>query len=125
LRTDLIRTIAFGLLPGFTKRRTLMSVKLVVGNLSPDTTSDELLALIAGIDGIEWCHLITERETGRSKGYAFIKLVSSVAANIVREKLSGRDLRGRKLILQEIGLKLDRAEDGGHGGTRVLTVGPR
>lgn len=93
-----------------------MSVRLVVENLSPDTTSDELRDLLGDVEGVEWCHLITERDAGRSEAYAFVKMNSMEAAYLARERFNGRDLHGCEIRLQEI----DPDDDGGYGGTRLL-----
>jgi RNA recognition motif-containing protein len=98
-----------------------MSVKLVVGNLSPDTTSDELCEVLGNGYGVEWCHLITDRDTGRSKCYAFIKLDSTEAANTAKERLNGRILRGRVLRVQDVDLKNGGVNDSRYDGTTVLT----
>jgi RNA recognition motif-containing protein len=53
-----------------------MSAKLFVGNLAPETTSAEIRDLFSAAGVVESCHLITDRETGRSKGFGFVEMNS-------------------------------------------------
>lgn len=78
-----------------------MSVKLYVGNLSYDTTSDELHTLFSEVGPVESCNLIIDRDTDRSKGFAFIEMASKEGANEAKEKLNGQDLHGRALKVNE------------------------
>ena len=78
-----------------------MSARLFVGNLSHDTSSDELRTLFSGVGGVETCQLITDRDTGRSKGYGFIEMNSKEAAEAAKEKLGGQDLHGRPLTVSD------------------------
>lgn len=50
-----------------------MSVELFIGNLSNDKSSDDLRALSGEAAAVESCQLVTDRDTGRSKGFAFIE----------------------------------------------------
>ena len=78
-----------------------MSAKLFVGNLSPDTTGDELRTLFGEVGVVESCNVITDRDTGRSKGFAFVQMDSTETANAAKEKLNGLDLRGLALKVDE------------------------
>jgi cold-inducible RNA-binding protein len=62
-----------------------MSSKLYVGNLSPDTTGDELRTLFSEVGAVESCQLIMGSETGRSKGFGFIEMNSMEAADAAKE----------------------------------------
>ena len=53
-----------------------MSAKLFVGNLSFDTTSDEIRDLFSEVGPVESCQVITDRDTGRSKGFGFVEMNS-------------------------------------------------
>lgn len=79
-----------------------MSARLFVGNLSVDTDNDELGTLFSEVGFVESCLVITDPESGRSKGYAFIKMGTREAAEAAREKFNGHDLRGRPLIVNEL-----------------------
>jgi RNA recognition motif-containing protein len=78
-----------------------MSAKLFVGNLSPDTSSDELREIFSGAGEVQSCHVITERDTGRSKGFAFIEMNSQETANIAKEKFNGQEVHGKALKVND------------------------
>ena len=78
-----------------------MSARLFVGNLSPDTSSDELRDLFSGVGEVDSCQLITDRESGRSKGFAFVEMKSTDNANSAKEKLNGQDLHGKPLKVND------------------------
>jgi RNA recognition motif-containing protein len=78
-----------------------MSAKLFVGNLSPDTTGDELRTLFSEVGEVDSCQLITDRDSGRSKGFAFIEMNSQDNANTAKEKLNGQDLHGKPLKVND------------------------
>jgi RNA recognition motif-containing protein len=78
-----------------------MAAKLFVGNLSPDTTGDELRTLFSGVGEVDSCQLITDRDSGRSKGFAFIEMKSTDDANSAKEKFNGQDLHGKQLKVND------------------------
>ena len=82
-----------------------MSVKLFVGNLSIDTTTEELRDLFAGVGEVRSCQVITDRDTGRSKGFGFIEMDSEASANAAKQKLTGQDLRGCALKVADATLR--------------------
>jgi len=78
-----------------------MSARLFVGNLSPDTTSEELLALFSEVGEVDSCNLITDRDSGRSKGFAFVEMKSKDSADSAKERLNGQDLHGKPLKVND------------------------
>lgn len=78
-----------------------MSVKLFVGNLAQETTSTEISDLFSAVGVVESCQLITDRETGRSKGFGFVEMDSIEAANAAKEKFNGHDLHGKTLKVND------------------------
>ena len=78
-----------------------MSAKLFVGNLSPDTKGDELRTLFSEVGEVDSCQLITDRDSGRSKGFAFIEMNSLDNANTAKEKFNGQDLHGKPLKVND------------------------
>ena len=74
-----------------------MSAKLFIGNLSPDTTGDELRALFSEVGEVDSCQLITDRDSGRSKGFAFIEMNTKDDATSAKEKFNGQDLHSKPL----------------------------
>jgi cold-inducible RNA-binding protein len=77
-----------------------MLTRLFVGNLSHYTTSDELRNLFSEVGAVELCIVITDRDTGRSKGYAFVEM-SSLEADAAKGRLNGQDLHGRSLTVED------------------------
>ena len=90
-----------------------MSVKLYVGNLAYETTSDELNALFSEVGQVDSCNLIIDRNTDRSKGFAFIEMDSKESATAAKEKLNGQDLHGRALKVNEAKPRTESRNNGG------------
>ena len=90
-----------------------MSAKLFVGNLSFETTSDEIRDLFSEVGPVESCQVITDRDTGRSKGFGFVEMNSKAEANTAKEKFNGQDLHGRALKVDEAKPKIDSRNNGG------------
>lgn len=89
--------------------------KLYVGNLPFSTTEDEVRGLFAEhgtVDSLTW---ITHRDTGRFRGFCFIEMEESAAAEAI-EKLNGVDVGGRPLRVNEAKPREDRDRSGGRGG---------
>jgi RNA recognition motif-containing protein len=77
-----------------------MSKKIYVGNLSFRTTEEELAGLFEQIGGIESVSIITDRDTGRSKGFGFVSMNDDDADKAI-ESLNGKDFGGRALTVNE------------------------
>jgi cold-inducible RNA-binding protein len=96
-----------------------MSAKLFVGNLSHDTTGEDLRALFGESGQVESCNVITDRDTGRSKGFAFVEMGSNEEAKAAKDKLNGQDLHGRALKIDDAKPRTDKRDNrGGYGGSR-------
>ena len=78
-----------------------MGSKLYVGNLSYGTTQDELEAIFAAVGAVVDVAVITDRETGRSKGFAFVEMESEELAKTAIEQLDGTEIGGRTLRVAE------------------------
>lgn len=74
-----------------------MSTNIYVGNLSFNTSSSELEALFAEYGEVADAQVITDRETGRSRGFGFVEMGSADAAQSAISALNGRDVDGRQL----------------------------
>jgi cold-inducible RNA-binding protein len=74
-----------------------MSMKLYVGNLSFDTSSEQLQSLFAEAGTVESVSLIEDRETGRSRGFGFVEMSSNEEGAAAIERFNGHDLSGRVL----------------------------
>lgn len=96
-----------------------MSAKLFVGNLSFETTSDEIRDLFSEVGPVESCQVITDRDTGRSKGFGFVEMNSKAEATTAKTKFDGQELHGRALKVDEAKPKTDsRSNGGGDYGSR-------
>jgi cold-inducible RNA-binding protein len=78
-----------------------MTMKLYVGNLSFDTTSNELQTMFATTGTVESVSLIEDRETGRSRGFGFIEMSSNEEGAAAIQKFNGQDVGGRALKVNE------------------------
>jgi RNA recognition motif-containing protein len=86
---------------GVTEKRKTIQTKLFVGNLSFDTTSEQLRELFAKAGEVVSVTLPTDRETGRPRGFAFVELSSSEQAATATQKFNGYELGGRALRVNE------------------------
>ncbi len=93
-------------------------MKLYVGNLSFNTTSDDLQDAFERFGTVTAVDLISDRETGRSRGFAFVTMGSRSEGEAAVEGLNGRELDGRTLTVNEARPKEDRFGGGGGGGGR-------
>ena len=93
-----------------------MGKKIFVGNLSFDTTSADLEALFAQAGTCESAAVITDRDTGRSRGFGFVEMSSQSEASKAVSELNGRDVGGRQINVAEARERESR--NGGGGGGR-------
>ena len=94
-----------------------MGKRLFVGNLSFNTMEDELIAAFEQ-DGrkVESAHIMVDRDTGRSRGFAFVEMGSDADAQAAIQALNGTDLSGRTLKVNEAMERQPRGPGGGGGG---------
>ncbi len=83
------------------KGMKLMAMKLYVGNLSFETSSNELQTLFAQTGTVESVSLIEDRETGRSRGFGFVEMSTKEEGTAAIEKFNGQELGGRLLKVNE------------------------
>ena len=93
-----------------------MGSKLYVGNLSYNTTSSDLEQLFAQHGSVQSAEVISDRETGRSKGFGFVQMGSDEEAQAAIAALSGQEHDGRTLTVNEAKPREDRPRGGGGGG---------
>lgn len=101
-----------------------MSKKLFVGNLSFELDQGELEGYFNAIGDVSEVKMITDRETGRPRGFAFVTMASAEAADMAMmdapHGLNGREIRGRKIVVNEAqerersGGSAPRSSGGGH-----------
>ncbi|CAN5163668.1 hypothetical protein BH20ACI1_BH20ACI1_09770 [soil metagenome] len=92
-----------------------MSTKLYVGNLSFDTSGQDLEELFGEIGTVESASVIEDRDTGRSRGFGFIEMSSKEEAAQAIEQFNGKEVDGRELKVNEA---KPRESRGGGGGGR-------
>lgn len=93
-----------------------MGKKLYVGNLSYDTTSSMLESMFSQHGTVESAEVITDRSTGRSKGFGFVEMGSDQEAQAAIQALNGTTQDGRALTVNEAKPREPRSGGGGGGG---------
>ena len=91
-----------------------MTKKLYVGNLPFQTTEDDLSDLFGQVGAVESVRIITDRDTGRSRGFGFIEMGDEEAEKAINE-FNGKDMEGRPLTVNEARPQVDRGGGGGGG----------
>ena len=91
----------------------MSSMKLYVGNLSYNTTETELKDLFSAYGEVESAKVITDRDTGRSRGFGFVELSNRSEGEQAIAALNGKDVDGRQLKINEA---RPRNNDRGSGG---------
>ena len=92
-----------------------MTKKLYVGNLSFQTTESELDDLFAQAGEVESVRIITDRDTGRSRGFGFVEMSEENAEKAISQ-FNGQELDGRALTVNEARPQANRGGRGGGGG---------
>jgi RNA recognition motif-containing protein len=93
-----------------------MSTKLYVGNLSFNTSSQDLETMFGEVGTVQSATVLEDRETGRSRGFGFVEMSSSEEANTAIATLDGKEVDGRNLKVNEAKPREDRGNGGGGGG---------
>jgi RNA recognition motif-containing protein len=93
-------------------------MKLYVGNLSFQTSSEDLQELFAQAGTVESSSVVEDRETGRSRGFGFVEMSSTEEGQAAIQKFNGMEVGGRSLTVNEAKPREDRGNRGGGGGGR-------
>ena len=93
-----------------------MAKKLFVGGLSWNTNDDQLKEFFAEIGEVVSANVITDKYSGRYKGFGFIEMSSEKEAKEAMKKLNGKELDGRTIVVDEAKPQAPREDRGGGGG---------
>src|SRR6185437_13958172 len=99
-------------------RRENGMTNIFVGNLSFDTTQSDLESVFAQFGGVDRVHIVTDRQSGQPRGFAFVEMSEREAADAAIAQLNGTELRGRAMNVNEARPKPEGGgrRDGGGGG---------
>ena len=92
-----------------------MGSRIYVGNLPWSTTSSELQNMFAEHGGVKNAEVISDRETGRSRGFGFVEMESAEATQAAINAMNGKDMGGRALTVNEARERTPRPAGGGGG----------
>jgi RNA recognition motif-containing protein len=92
--------------------------KIFVGNFSFGVTQEELRQLFEPYGTVESATVVTDRDTGRSRGFGFVEMTNNAEADAAIAALSGKDSGGRPLTVNEARPKTERSGGGGGRGGR-------
>lgn len=93
-----------------------MSKKLYVGNLPYSITEVTLRDLFAPVGEVASVSIITDRETGRAKGFAFVEMASETLAQQAMQQINGKSIEGRTITVAEARPQAPRSDSFGGGG---------
>src|SRR5436305_13388325 len=93
-----------------------MGRKLYVGNLAYGVSSSDLQTMFEPYGTVQSAQVIMDRDTGRSKGFGFVEMGSDQEAQAAIAALSGKEVDGRQLTVNEAKPREDRGGGGGRGG---------
>ena len=88
---------------------------LYVGNLPHSATEVDLRAAFEAHGAVEKVSIVTDRQTGRARGFAFVEMANTSEADKAIAALNGTELAGRRLVITEARPKSDRPREGRHG----------
>ncbi len=88
---------------------------IFVGNLSFQTSQDELFAAFSNFGAVERVNIVTDRDTGQSRGFAFVEMTDRTAAEAAISALNGSELNGRAMNVNEARPKPQGGGGGGFG----------
>ena len=94
-----------------------MAKKIYAGNLSFQTTETDLRNMFGEIGQVESVQIITDRDTGRSKGFGFVQMAEDADAEKAIAQLNGKEVGGRNLTVNEA-RPMERRDSGGREGQR-------
>ena len=96
---------------------------IFVGNLSFGATEEDVRAMFEAYGTVDRVSIVTDRDTGRARGFGFVEMGNGAEADAAISALNGRELDGRALNINEARPKEDRGGGGGGGGYRGRSGG--
>ncbi len=93
-----------------------MATKLFVGSLSYSVNDDQLSDAFSAVGQVASAKVITDRDTGRSKGFGFVEMSNDDEAKAAIDQLNGKEIEGRAITVSEARPREDRPRGGGFGG---------
>ncbi|MDQ3253991.1 MAG: RNA-binding protein [Acidobacteriota bacterium] len=93
-----------------------MSMKLYVGNLSFQTSGEDLQQLFGQAGTVESASVVEDRETGRSRGFGFVEMSTNEEGQAAIQQFNGKEVNGRSLTVNEARPREDRGGNRGGGG---------
>lgn len=93
-----------------------MSMKLYVGNLPFQTSSEDLQDMFSQAGTVESASVVEDRDTGRSRGFGFVEMASREEGEAAINQFNGKEINGRNLTVNEARPREDRGNRGGGGG---------
>jgi RNA recognition motif-containing protein len=91
-------------------------MRIYVGNLSFNTSESDLQELFSQAGTVDSCRIITDRDTGRSRGFGFVEMHSKDEGQAAISRFSGHEVGGRALTVNEAKPQESRRDGGGGGG---------
>ena len=95
-----------------------MGTRLYVGNLSFDTVESDLNELFSQMGNVVTCDLMSDRYTGKSRGFAFVEMASKAEAEAAITGLSGKTLKDRTIVVNESRPRADNRGGGSYSNRR-------
>ena len=106
-------------------RRPIMNNKLYVGQLPFAVSSEQLGEYFAGAGQVLSSKVITDRDSGRSKGFGFVEMGTEQEAESAISQFNGKDFMGRNIVVSIAKPQESRPRGGGGGGRGGFSRGPR
>jgi RNA recognition motif-containing protein len=91
-------------------------MKLYVGNLSFDTSDQDLEQLFSQSGTVESAKVVNDRDSGRSRGFGFVEMSSKAEGEAAMNEFNGKEVNGRSLVVNEAKQREDRGGGGGNRG---------
>jgi cold-inducible RNA-binding protein len=102
-----------------------MAQKLFIGGLAFSTSTERLREVFAAAGQVESATVVTDRDTGRSRGFGFVEMATTEEAEQAITQFNGKDLDGRQIRVEKASASGGGAGGGGRGGPRGFGGPPR